>query len=60
LEDHSGVIQSLAPEFEAMAEKSVREFSAPTTDDIRPGPVVNVGDQPFELNSALINMVQAS
>jgi len=56
-EDHSRVIQSLTPEFEAMAERSLREFSTPTTNNIRTGPIVNVGDQPFELKPALINMV---
>jgi len=43
-----------------MVERSLREFSAPTTDNIHTKPVVNVGDQPFELKLALINMVQAS
>jgi len=60
LEDHSSIVQTLTPEFEATTERSLREFSAPTTDNIRTGPVVNVGDQPFELKPALINMVQAS
>jgi len=33
-EDH----RNLSLEFEAMANKSIREFSAPTTDNIRTGP----------------------
>ena len=33
-EDH----RNLSSEFEAMANKSIREFSAPTTDNIRTGP----------------------
>jgi len=43
-----------------MAKRSLCEFSAPTTNNICTGPIVNVGDQPFELKTALINMVQAS
>ena len=42
-----------------MANKTLREFSAPTTANIRTRPIVNVGDNGFELNPALINMVQA-
>ena len=52
--------QSLTPEFEAMADKTLCEFSAPTTANIRTGPNVNVGDNGFELKPAIINMVQAS
>ena len=43
-----------------MADKTLREFSAPTTANIHTGPNVNVGDDEFELKPALINMVQAS
>jgi hypothetical protein len=42
-----------------MANKSLHEFSAPTTDNIRTGPAADI-DRPFELNPALINMVQVS
>ena len=52
--------RSLTPEFEAMANRTLREFSAPTTTNIHTGPNVNVGDNGFELKPALINMVQAS
>ena len=52
--------RSLIPEFKAMANKTLREFSAPTTTNIRTGPTVNVGDNGFELKPTLINMVQAS
>jgi hypothetical protein len=52
--------QSLTPEFEAMADKTLREFSAPTTANIRTVPIVNIGDNGFELKPALINMVQGS
>ena len=52
--------QSLTPEFEAMANRTLREFSAPTMANIRTGPTVNVGDNGFELKPALINMVQAN
>jgi hypothetical protein len=57
--DHQRVIRNLTPAFEAMANKSLREFSAPTTDNIRTGPAVDI-DRPFELKPALINMMQAS
>ena len=45
---------------EAMAEKTLREFSVPSTANVATGPSVNVGDVNFELKSSLINMVQAS
>ena len=51
---------SLTPVFEAMADKTFREFSAPTTANIHTGPTVNVGDNGFNLKPALINMVQFS
>ena len=52
--------RSLTPEFEAMANRTLRDFSALTTANIRTGPTVNVGDNGFELKLALINMVQAN
>ena len=42
---------------EAMAEKTLREFSVPSTANVATGPNVNVGDVNFELKSSLINMV---
>ena len=38
-EDH----RNLSSEFEAMANKSIHEFSAPTTDNIRTGPAAEIG-----------------
>ena len=52
--------RSLTSEFEAMANKTLCEFSALTTANIHTGPTVNVGDNGFKLKPALINMVQAS
>jgi hypothetical protein len=43
-----------------MANKTLCEFSAPTTANIRTGPAVNVGEEGFELKPTLINMVQAN
>ena len=43
-----------------MAEKTLRELSVPSTDNVATGPNINVGDVNFELKSSLINMVQAS
>ena len=51
---------TLTPEFEAMADKTLREIFAPTTANIYTGPNINVGDNGFELKLALINMVQAN
>ena len=45
---------------EAMAEKTLHEFSVPSTDIVATGPNINIGDMNFELKSSLINMVQAS
>ena len=44
---------------ETMAEKTLREFSVPSTDNVATGPNINVGDVNFKLKSSLINMVQA-
>ena len=59
LEDNH-IRRSLTPEFEDMANKTLHEFSAPTTANICTGPAVNVGDNGFELKPALINMMQTS
>jgi hypothetical protein len=58
-EDHQDLIRSLTPEFEVMANKSLCEFSAPTTANIRTRLAVDI-DRPFELKPVLINMVQVS
>jgi hypothetical protein len=52
--------RNLASEFEAMVNKTLREFSAPTTENICTRPQVNVGEDGFELKPTLITMVQAS
>ena len=51
---------SLTPKFEAMANKTLCEFSAPTMANIHIGPTIDIGDNAFELKPTLINMVQAS
>ena len=51
---------SLTPKFEAIANRTLREFSAPTMANIHTGPTVNVGDNGFKIKPSLINMVQAS
>ena len=43
-----------------MANRTLREFSAPTTTNIHTRPTVNVEDNRFERKPVLINMVQAS
>jgi hypothetical protein len=55
-EGQPSIFWNLTPEFDAMANKSLREFSAPTTANIRTGPMVDI-EQNFELKPALINMV---
>jgi len=52
-------IQNLIPEIDVMADKSLHEFSAPTTTNIRTGLAVDINGS-FELKPALINIVQAS
>jgi len=51
---------NLAPVFEDMAEKTLRGFSARTTANIQTGPLLNTGENGFELKPALITMVQAN
>jgi hypothetical protein len=58
--EDSLIRRSLTPEFEAMVNKSLHEFSALTTANIRTGPKVNVGDNGFKLKPVLITMVQAN
>ena len=52
--------RSLTLEFEAMANRTLCEFSALTMANIRTRPTINVGDNGFEIKLVLINMVQAS
>jgi hypothetical protein len=60
LSEEDQLRRSLTSVFEAMANKTLREFSTPTTANIRTGPAVNVEEEGFELKPALINMVQAN
>ena len=43
-----------------MADKTLREFSAPSTENIRTGPTLKINNLEFELKPSLINMVQAT
>jgi hypothetical protein len=49
LESKDNRIRSLTPEFEAMANRTLHEFSAPTTTNIHTGPPTDVGENGFEL-----------
>jgi hypothetical protein len=40
-----------------MAEKTLREFFAPSTENIRVGPELDTEDHDYELRPSLINMV---
>jgi hypothetical protein len=43
-----------------MANKTMREFSAASTENIRTGLELDTNDSEFELKPSLINMVQAT
>jgi hypothetical protein len=43
-----------------MAERMIREFSAPSNTNVPTVPNMTVGEGNFELKTTLINMVQAS
>nr|BAD28847.1 hypothetical protein [Oryza sativa Japonica Group] len=43
-----------------MADKTLREFAAPSVDNVAIGPQINMGDVDFGLKSSLITMAQAS
>ena len=43
-----------------MADKTLREFSAPSTENIHTGPTLRTTNLEFELKPSLINMVQAT
>jgi hypothetical protein len=60
LESEDNRVRSLISEFEAMANKTLRKFSTPTTAKIRTRSQTDVGENGFELKLSLINMVQAS
>lgn len=44
----------------AMAQKTLREYSAPSATQVLQGPTVEVGIENFEIKTGLITMVQAS
>jgi hypothetical protein len=48
------------PTFKTMADKTLREFAAPSVDNVAIGPQINLGDMDFDLKSSLIAMAQAS
>jgi hypothetical protein len=58
-EGQPSIVWNLTPEFDSIANKSLCEFSAPTTANTRTGPAAET-EQNFELKPALISMVQAS
>ena len=51
---------SSTPVPEAKVEKNLREFSAPSTENIRTGLTLKTNNLEFELKPSLINMVQAT
>jgi hypothetical protein len=40
------------------AQRGINDFSVPTSANVRTSPVMNIGDDSFELKPSLINMVQ--
>jgi hypothetical protein len=45
---------------QAMAQKTLRDYSAPSTNKVPTGSEVNTGGENFEIKTGLITMVQAS
>ena len=45
---------------QAMAQKTLRDYSAPSTNQVPTGPEVNSGGENFEIKTDLITMVQVS
>lgn len=43
-----------------MAEKTSREFAAPSANNVPIGPHIDLGDGDFDLKTSLITMAQAS
>ena len=43
-----------------MAQKTLRDYSAPSANQVPTGPEVNTGGENFEIKTGLITMVQAS
>ena len=52
------IASSSAPR--AMAQKTLRDYSAPSASQVPTGPEVNTGGENFEIKTGLITMVQAS
>ena len=52
------IASSSAPR--AMAQKTLRDYSAPSANQVPTGPDVNTGGENFEIKTGLITMVQAS
>ena len=52
------IASSSAPR--AMAQKTLRDYSAPSANQVHTGPEVNTGGESFEIKTGLITMVQAS
>jgi hypothetical protein len=50
----------ITPTFNAMAQKTLREFSAPSADNVPVKSSVHTGAKNFEIKMGLITMVQAS
>ena len=51
---------TLVPRPVIMAQKMLREFSAPSAANILTGPAINAGENSFEIRTGLITMVKAS
>ena len=43
-----------------MAEKALKDYSAPSASNVLTGPEIDIGDRNFEIKTSLITMVQAS
>jgi hypothetical protein len=60
VDQFQGTSTTVEPVPMAVARKCINDFLAPSSANIRTGPEMNVRDDSFELNPALINIVQQS
>jgi hypothetical protein len=57
---HPTIVSPASSTFNAMAQKTLREFLAPSADNVHVGLAVNIGGENFMIKTGLITMVQAS
>ena len=58
--DPASFVPSASTSMANPVEKTLREYSAPSADQVPTGPVINTGNGNFKIKTCLITMVQAS